>query len=67
MPNQSGNTKRKKRNERIKINEASQPADASSSELSCAVGAEASSISGDRELSETKENLTGYFVIDTGD
>ena len=50
----------------MKKAEACQPADASSSELPSAVGAEASSIiSGDRELSKIKENLTGNFFSDT--
>ncbi len=61
MPNQSGNTKRKKRNEKAKITEVPPPADATCRELPSEVGAEASTISGGGEMPESKENSTGYL------
>ncbi len=74
MPNRSGNTKRKKRNEKAKKFEVAPPADAASTELpneaelpNEVVGAEASTISGGGEVLESKENLTGYFFINDDD
>ena len=60
MPNRTGNTKRKKRNEKSKNAEALPHSSVTCAKLPCTSGTEASATTGDGEMPETKDDSAGH-------